>query len=88
MSARYWVLVTDELFSGEHTTWPPGMVPVLDLADRKLLYGRDTPAHALAPMHWQAFDDENADPELDGHKVSITVRVEDGKTFVDRRMIE
>jgi hypothetical protein len=88
VSARYWVLVTDELFASEYTTWPPGMVPVLDLADRKLFYGQGTPAHELAPMHWQLFSDDAADQELEGHKVSITLRVEDGKTFVDRRMIE
>lgn len=90
MSARYWVLVSDELFAGEDTIWPPGLRPVMDLPERKLAASRhDIALPLLAPMGWREFADEDADPELDGHKVSVVVRNECGRVFVsERRIIE
>lgn len=85
MSATYWVLISDELFTSEDTIWPPGVRPVLP-PDLRQPACRPGP---LPPMHWQQFTDDSADPELDGRKVSIVVRAEDGRPYIsERRIIE
>jgi hypothetical protein len=84
VSAAYWVLISDDLFASPDTTWPPGLrlLPAPRPARGLSLDGQ------LPVLRWRQFADEDADPELDGHKVSVVVRHECGRVLIDRRVIE
>jgi hypothetical protein len=76
MSAQYWVLVSDELMK-TGPSWPAGLRPVKgDCRPPGELHAR-----------WWLFEDDGAPPELDGHKVELTFRLEDGEPALAGREV-
>ena len=61
MSARYWVLVSDELMATD-PPWPEGLRPVKRMAES------DQPSD----MHWWLFEDDTAPATLEGKRVELT----------------
>jgi hypothetical protein len=74
MSARYWVLASDELMASE-PQWPDGLRPI-------------EPATALPPdpgMQWWLFEDDGAPATLDGKRVELTFTRSGDKTMIGGR---
>jgi hypothetical protein len=83
MSARYWVLCSDELMSEGVSLWPAFMRPV-----RR----DDSSVPPDNHSHWWLFEDDEAPAELDGKKVELIIatgqEVQDGPyvTAVQRKL--
>jgi hypothetical protein len=79
MSARYWVLVSDELM-GSLPLWLDGFRPVKE-------------GSVEAPgMTWHLFEDDSAPEELDGKRVEVTISRETGSLgsppkITERRLV-
>lgn len=85
MSARYWVLCSDELMQAQQPMWPPGFSP---------LHSRNDATSTGQPgFSWWLFDDADAPDELAGRKVELTIKANIGDDGVwasevaDRRVI-
>ncbi len=62
MSARYYVLASDELMASS-LQWPDGLRPV---EQEPAGLGR------YPGMHWWLFEDDGASPSLDGKRVELS----------------
>ena len=75
MTARYHVLCSDELMDS-HPDWPPYLRPV------------EVSALSHEPgMRWWLFEDDQALPELDGKRVELFARREDGEVRISRTVL-
>lgn len=75
MSARYHVLVSDELMASG-PEWPEGLRPIEQ---------EPTDPGRHPGMHWWLFDDDTASPSLDGKRVELSFG--EGGVPYGRRMI-
>jgi hypothetical protein len=86
VSARYQVLVSDELAARE-PAFPPGLrftVP----ADLRVAGSRaGLPLTPVPGAHWQQVEDDDADPGLEGQRVELVFVLQDGRPVVAERRL-
>lgn len=78
MSARYWVLIADELTAQPSPAWAEAGLTLLQAAG---------PDHQHPGMCWWLIDDRGAPPELNHKRVELTISHRDGKPAVTGRSI-
>lgn len=75
MTARYWVLASDELMRSD-PQWPDGLRVTGETA------------FALEPgMSWYRFEDDNALPSYENREVELTFRTDDGEVSIAERRV-
>lgn len=74
MSARYWVLVADELMDSD-PQWPDGFRPVKAATD----------GPPQGDMRWWLFEDDGAPATLEGKRVELTFTRSGNKTMIGSR---
>ena len=86
MSARYRVLISDELAVLE-LTFPPGLRFTVPADLRVPEHRRERPLTLVPGAHWQQIEDDDADPGLEGQHVELVFRLEDGRPVVAERRV-
>jgi hypothetical protein len=87
MSARYWVLISDEL-ARIGLQFPDGMrfVPPAQGTAYRRNRPRESTA-ALSGAHWYLLEDDRAPVELDGCRVELVLRSEGGRAVIAERKV-
>jgi hypothetical protein len=84
VSARYWVLISDELLA-RGIAWPDGLrfasPPVLPSQGTDVI----TEPHELPGMTWRLIQDDDAPAELEGCRVELVFRSESGRPVLAER---
>ena len=76
MTATYRILVATKVLEGA-IQWPDG----LRLTGSPLVLSDDP------GMHWHEFEDDHADPSLNGRNVELTLSLVDGKPVITGRAV-
>lgn len=79
MSARYWVLVSDELLHGStEESWARLGLRLADIGISLMQAPGET---------WCLVDDDAADPALDGRQVELVLKDRDGQYVIAERLV-
>lgn len=77
MSARYWVLISEELMASD-PQWPASLRPIQE---------GEAPSPQNPGMRWWLLEDDDAAAELGGKRVDLTLGLEDGRPVVLSRSL-